>query len=130
MRFSEEMADTLSIKGLAVECRIGVTDAERAKPQKIWIDLELAIDGRRAAAHDDVREAVDYAHLIDVVTRHVPHRTYRLMETFAEELATLLLQEFPIPEVTVHVTKRALPTIDSASVAITRRRVTGDDDDD
>lgn len=124
------MNDKLCLNGLAVNCRIGLTEAERAVPQTVWIDVEAAIDAHAASVHDDVRKAIDYAHLVDVVTRHVPRRSCRLMETFAEELATLLLQEFPIPEVTVRVTKRALPTIDSASVEITRRRMTGDDNDD
>ncbi len=124
------MADTLRINGLAVDCRIGVTEAERAKPQTVWIDLIVPIDGRRAAAHDDVREAVDYARLVEVVTRQLLRRPYRLMETLAEEIATVVLQEFPVSEVTVRVTKRALPSIDSASVEITRAKVSTQEDDE
>ena len=41
------MDDRLVIEGLGVECRIGVTEAERATPQKIQLDLELAIDAAR-----------------------------------------------------------------------------------
>ncbi len=124
------MNDKLCLNGLVVPCRIGVTEAERAAPQRIGIDLELAIDAARAAAHDDVREAIDYAAVVGVVSRHVQGQAHRLLETVAEEIAAVVLQEFPTPRVTVRVTKRAVPTIDSASVEVTRTRVTGDDDGD
>lgn len=124
------MTDKLCINGLAVDCRIGVTEAERAKPQTVWIDLTVPINASKASAHDDVREAVDYARLVDVVTRQVLHRPHHLLETLAEEIATVILQEFHTPEVTVRATKRALPTIESASVEVTRTLLTSDDDND
>ena len=116
------MTDTLIIKGLAIPCRIGVTEEERAAPQTIWIDLELPIDARKAAAHDDVREAIDYARLVEVVTHRTQCQPYHLMETLAEELTTAILEAFHVPEVMIRVTKRALPSIDSATVQIVRTR--------
>ena len=116
------MTDTLIIKGLAIPCRIGVTEEERAAPQTIWIDLELPIGARKAAAHDDVREAVDYARLVEVVTRRTQGQPYHLMETLADALAAVVLNAVHAPEVMIRVTKRALPSIDSATVQIVRTR--------
>ena len=53
------MADTLIIQDLEVAFRLGVHEWDQEAPQAIWIDLELAIDASRAAAHDDVREGID-----------------------------------------------------------------------
>ena len=114
------MADTLAIRGLTAQCRLGVLEGEQANPQEVRIDLELAIDAKRAAARDDVNDAVDYARLVTAVKQLVEGNAYRLMETMAEDIAALILREFPTPEVEVTVAKRALPGIDSAAVEITR----------
>jgi dihydroneopterin aldolase len=116
------MADKLSIRGLAVACRLGVLDEERAKAQTIWIDLELEIDASKAAERDDVESSVDYAALMASVKQHVESTSYRLMETLAEDIAALVLTRFPTPGVEVKVRKRALPGIDYAAVEITRRK--------
>ena len=114
------MDDQLLIQGLAVECRIGVTEQERAAVQPIGIDLTLAMGAAKAARHDDVRETVDYAMLVSAVTRCVQGKPYHLLETLAEDVATLILQQFGVPRVVVRVKKRALPGIDCAAVEITR----------
>src|SRR3989338_10448768 len=116
------MADTLTIRGLAVMCRLGVLESEQANPQEIRVDLELVIDASKAAQRDDVNDAVDYARLVTIVKTLVEGHAYRLMETMAEDIATLILREFSTPEVEVKVTKRALPGIESATVEITRNR--------
>lgn len=116
------MSDKLIITGLAVPCRIGVTEAEREKPQTVWIDLELAIDAARASAHDDVRQAVDYAAVAQAVSRRVQARSFNLLETLAEDIASGVLTFSSTTHLVLRVTKRALPAIDSASVEIARSR--------
>ena len=114
------MADTLRIQDLAAECRIGVTEEERAAPQTIWVDLELAVDAARAAARDDVRSTVDYAALVGSVRELAQSRPYRLLETMAEEVASLVLGESGTSWVRVQVRKRALAGIGYAAVAVER----------
>lgn len=116
------MADALTIQGLIVQCRLGALEWEQTSPQEVRIDLELAIDAAKAAQRDDVNDALDYARLAAVVKTLVEGHSYRLMESMAEEIAALILREFPTPEVEVKVTKRALPGIESATVEITRGR--------
>ena len=114
------MADTLRIQDLAAECRIGVTEEERAAPQTIWVDLEVAIDAARAAARDDVRSTVDYAALVGSVRELAQGRPYQLLETIAEEVASLVLGESGTSWVRVEVRKRALAGIGYAAVAVER----------
>ena len=116
------MADALVIHDLVAECRIGVFEWEQAKPQSVWIDLELEIDAAKAAARDDVVDAVDYARLVREVKAFVEGKSYHLLETMAEEVAALVLKEFATPRVLVRVKKRALPGIDYAAVEITRKK--------
>ena len=116
------MPDTLIIRDLAVECRLGVFDWEQEKPQTVWVDLELAIDAARAARRDDVRDAVDYAKLVELVRASAGRRSFRLLETLAEAIASRLLSESRTGWVLVRVKKRSLPGIDYAAVEIERRR--------
>ena len=114
------MADTLRIQDLAVDCRLGVSEEERAAPQTIWIDLALAVDAARAAAGDDVRSTVDYAALVSSVRELAQRKPYRLLETLAEEVASLVLGESETAWVRVEVRKRALPGIGYAAVTVER----------
>ncbi len=114
------MADTLRINSLVAECRIGVSEWEQANPQKVWLDLELEIDAAKAAAHDDVKDAIDYGELVTSVKSLVQDRSYRLLETMAEDVASLVLKQFRTPSVLVRAKKRALPGIESAEVEVVR----------
>ncbi len=114
------MRDKLVIAGLEAETRIGTTEIEQETTQTVWVDLELAIDARTAAARDYVTDAVDYARVVDEVRRLLEGRSWQLLETAAEQIATLILR-MGVPRVRVKVTKRALEGIEGASVEISRR---------
>ena len=115
--------DTLRLHELAVECRLGVSEWEQRTPQTVWLDLELSIDAARAAARDDVRDAVDYAALAERVRRLATSRPFKLMETLAESVASLIVREFRTTTVRVAVKKRALPGIRYAAVEVERAAV-------
>jgi dihydroneopterin aldolase len=114
------MADTLRIQDLAVPCRIGVTEQERATPQTLWLDVELPVDAAAAAARDDMGRTVDYARLAGAVSSLVQDSSYRLLETVAERTAELVLREFAAARVRVEVRKKALAGIGYAAVAVER----------
>ncbi len=116
------MADTLLIQDLNVMCRVGVFEWEQQAPQLIAIDVKLAIDVKAAAKRDSVKQTVDYGRLVTVIRQRVEHASYRLLETLAEEVATLTLKGFPTNAVCVRVRKQALPGIGYAQVEITRAR--------
>ena len=114
------MPDRLVIQDLSASCRLGISEWEQEKPQTIWIDLELAIDASRAARRDEVGSTIDYARLVDSVKRVVEARPYRLLETVAEHVAALVLEQFETRKVMVRVRKRALEGIGYAAVEVER----------
>ncbi|MBI4343846.1 MAG: dihydroneopterin aldolase [Candidatus Omnitrophica bacterium] len=118
------MADRLLIHELEARCRLGVYEREQAAPQRILIDLELTIDAARAAAGDDVRQAIDYAQLVGRVKQLAEGSAYRLMETLAEAIAADVLERFEVPALRVRVKKQALPGIGYAAVEVERARRT------
>src|SRR5262245_56800665 len=114
------MADRLILSEIAVDCRIGVHEWEQRTPQTIWIDFELAIDAAKAAAKDDMSQAVDYAALAEGVRRLAQGHPYRLMETLAEEAAALVLVLSRSAWVRIRIKKKALTDVGYAAVDVTR----------
>ncbi len=119
------MQDKLLIHDLATTCHLGVTEEERRNPQQVWISLELEIDAAKAARGDDAQAAIDYAQLVSAVKQLAESRPYNLLETMAEAVAALVLEQFHPPQIVVRVKKRALQGIEYAAVEITRTRQAG-----
>lgn len=87
------------------------------------ISFAMAVDTRRAAATDDIRDALDYARAAERVSELTRNGQYRLAETLAEQIAALLLAEFAADRVRVEVEKpEALADAASVGVSIERRR--------
>jgi dihydroneopterin aldolase len=99
------MTDTIFLGELRVETVIGIWDWERKIRQIVSIDLELAADIRQAAASDSIDEALNYKAVAKRVQEFVGASNFYLVETLAEKIATLILDEFPVPSVQVRVNK-------------------------
>ena len=115
------MRDTVYVHGLVVEAHIGVTAEERAVPQPLLLDLEVACDTSAAATSDAIDQAVDYHALAQAVEAHVAQSRVQLLETLAESVAALIRAQFDVPWVFVKVGKpRILDSADEVGVAIER----------
>jgi len=114
------MSDRLIICEIEASCRLGVSEREQAVPQPVWIDVDLGIDAVKAAARDEMANAVDYAVLVSSVRALAQARAYRLMETLAETIAALILERFETPQVRVRVKKKALAGVGYAAVDVER----------
>jgi dihydroneopterin aldolase len=119
------MSDRIHLTDVALDCRIGVTDAERTAPQRLELDVSVEFDTRAAAAADDVNLTIDYAAMLDVLRGVAAEREYALVETLAERLAAAVLGGFAVGSVHLLVRKPgALRArgVGAAAVEIDRRR--------
>src|SRR3546814_13328538 len=80
------LARRIRIGDLTMSCRIGVSEEERARRQRLRINIELTVD-YPPPARDTITEVVDYGRLAKAVRNHVLGTTFRLLETLAEELS-------------------------------------------
>jgi len=113
--------DCIRINGLEVQARIGVTDAERARPQKLVLDVLLESDFRGIG--DDIARATDYAEAAAWLREECARHEVRLLETMAEDLTGGLLAKFPrVTTVTLEIRKFVLPDTRNVSVRICRAR--------
>ena len=90
------MTDRIFLRDLRTEVIIGIFDWERQVKQTISIDLEIPVDIRRAAATDRIEDTVNYKALAKRVLSFVEASDCQLVETLAERVALLLLQEFDL----------------------------------
>ncbi|MBA2779869.1 dihydroneopterin aldolase [Billgrantia kenyensis] len=113
--------DCVLIESLELETVIGVFDWERTIRQRLLLDLELATDTRPAAVSDDLAKTLDYAAICQRIMRFADEHDFALVETFAERLAQLLMQEFAVPWLRLTLRKPgAVPAAASVGVRIER----------
>ena len=74
------MSDTILLAGMRFEGIHGVSDAERAFPQLLEVDLEVTLDLSRAAASDELADTLDYGELVEACQRVVEQGSHRLLE--------------------------------------------------
>ena len=114
--------DKITICDLEVFYRVGVTEAERAAPQCLLLTLELAHDFRAAAASDNLTDTFDYFAITQRLLKFGDQREWKLIETLANDIAGLVLEEFSVPTVSVQVKKFIIPQARYVSVSLTRSR--------
>ena len=89
--------DTLFIRDLRIDAVIGIFEWERHVRQTLVLDIELGTDCRAAAASDDVADALDYKAVAKRLIDFVGNSEFKLVETLAERIAGILLEEFGVP---------------------------------
>ena len=96
--------DKIFLKELTTETVIGIFDWEREVKQTIAIDLEMSADIGRAARSDSIADTLNYKAVAKRVLAFVQESRFRLVETLAQEVARLVLTEFPVEwvRVTLH----------------------------
>ena len=97
--------DIVYIRDLRIDTVIGVYDWERNIKQRLSFDIEMATDIRQAAATDDLQYAVNYKAVSDRVIEFVEGFHPLLIETLAEEIAHLIINEFQVPWLRLQVSK-------------------------
>jgi dihydroneopterin aldolase len=81
------VTDTISIRGLRVQTRIGVSDDERAATRGLTVNVDLGTDTRRAGASDDLSDTVDYGKAAEEIAELVESSETKLLEHLAERIA-------------------------------------------
>ena len=108
--------DEIHIEQLELEATVGVPDAERATPQRLVFNITITPQNSFRQLGDDLQRTVDYAAVRDAVKEFVRGRSFKLIETLADELASRLKQQFAISRVAIEVRKFILP--DTKYVAV------------
>lgn len=114
--------DQVFIRGLEANTVIGAYDWERGIRQRLVLDLDMAWDIRPAAAGDDLNKALDYAAVSQRVLDYVNASQFELVETLAERLAALIIEEFGVPWLRLNINKPGAVTQATGGVGVVIER--------
>lgn len=110
------------VNGLRVATRIGVPAEERAADQELEIDLRIGSPVSFDSLDDAIGRTIDYAAVCQRIEDLAVAKPRALIETFAFEAGTMVIEEFGAPWVEVEIRKFILPQTRSVGV---RCRVEG-----
>lgn len=117
------MSDRITVTGLVVETRIGVTQRERSRPQDVVIDIDIATDLAEAASSDSLGDTIDYDSLVGEVATLVRANECNLLEHLASKIGDQVSAKPGVTGVTVRVGKHHVPVdeeVATISVSIER----------
>jgi 7,8-dihydroneopterin aldolase/epimerase/oxygenase len=120
LRSIDGVNDIVSIRDLRVTTVIGVYDWEREIEQALTFSVDMAADVAKAAASDDLRDALDYSAAVDMIKCVVIEGKFQLIETAAERVAQRVLAEYGLAWVRVQVVKPITSEGYSAAITIER----------
>lgn len=88
--------DKVFIRQLEIDAIIGIYDEERTRKQKVVFDIDMAWDIEAAARSENIDDALNYKTLTDHLKEEVGSSEFQLIETLAEHVAKLILDEYKV----------------------------------
>jgi 7,8-dihydroneopterin aldolase/epimerase/oxygenase len=120
---ADETEIWIELRGLRVDARIGVSDAELAVERPLLIDVDLIPARAGATATDELADTVDYAAVAAVAERVATATPHRTLERLAAEIVEGVLALGGCAEVGVRVAKPEppmKPRVDQVAVRVAR----------
>ena len=115
--------DSILVRDLRVEVLIGIHKRERHVAQVVSVALDIGLPGTTVFASDKVADTIDYEQVALGIKALAGSGHFRLVETFADRIAKLLIDDFKAPWVKVSAAKIGiLPDARFVGVSIERRR--------
>jgi len=113
--------DIIYIKNLRIDTVIGIFDWERKVKQTVILDIDMATDIKKAATLDDIDNTLDYKAVSKRLIAFVGGSEYKLVETLAERITEILLDEFNVPWCRLRLNKQgALRGVQDVGILIER----------
>jgi 7,8-dihydroneopterin aldolase/epimerase/oxygenase len=119
------VSDRITLRGVRAHAHHGVYAFERERGQMFRVDAVLELDTHAAAAGDDLEKTVNYADLAQKLYAVLTGEPVNLLETLAQRLANVCLDDPLVDavEITVHKPQAELGVpFDDVTVAIRRVR--------
>ena len=111
------------IRDFMVECLIGVYEHEKCSPQRVRINLDLAVDEGEHPIIDDILNVVSYETMANGILAIADEGHVNLVETLAERIADMCFDDKRVDSVRVRIEKLdILENAGSVGVEIERFR--------
>ena len=97
--------DRVLIRGLAVDCVVGILAEERVRLQPLRFDLTMTTDFAATAGEGGEDRIVCYARVSELVRGLALRGEYRLLETMAEDICNEIFRDFDVTEIDLTIEK-------------------------
>ena len=115
--------DSILVRDLRIEVLIGIHKRERHVAQVVSIDLDIGIPGTTVFASATVADTIDSERVALGIQKLAASGHFKLVETFADRIARLIIDDFKAPWVKVSAAKIGiLPNAKFVGVSIERKR--------
>jgi dihydroneopterin aldolase len=101
------------IRDLVLSCSIGVHAHEKNGPQRVRVNLDLAVREGERPINDDIRNVICYEEMADGIQRIIDAGHVNLVETLADRIAEMALADGRVRTARVRVEK--LDILDNAA---------------
>ena len=88
---------------------VGLTDEERAKPQRLLLTVDMSLDFSSAALSDRIEKTINYQRLAEHLLTFGESRSWKLLEKLVTNIADMILAEYNPQAVMVEVKKFVIP---------------------
>jgi FolB domain-containing protein len=112
----------ITIVDLEVFYCVGITDEERAKPQRLLVTVDMSYDFSTAAVSDRIEKTINYYTVAQQLLSFGHTRSWKLIERLATNIADTLLIQYGPQAVMVEVKKFPIPQARYVSVSLTKTR--------
>jgi dihydroneopterin aldolase len=109
--------DRLLIEDLVLQANIGVHAHEKTEPQRVRINVELEVDNGQQEIDDEILNVVSYEHIVRDIKGLIASGHINLVETLAERIAGICLDNPRSRRVRVRVEKLDIEP-DAAAVGV------------
>ncbi|HIN12784.1 MAG TPA: dihydroneopterin aldolase [Gammaproteobacteria bacterium] len=97
--------DKIILTDLRIDAVIGIWDWEKRNPQTISIDLEMQTDTKKVSQSDSIEDVLDYKAVSKRVKQFIQASQFNLIETLAENVAKIILEEFDVQWLKLRISK-------------------------
>ncbi|HWY74495.1 MAG TPA: dihydroneopterin aldolase [Verrucomicrobiae bacterium] len=112
----------IKITDLEVFYCVGVSEQERAQPQRLLLTIDMIFDFTAAAMSDRLTKTIDYFAVAQMLLKYGEGRNWKLIEKLAMNVADEILGEYRPDAVTVEVKKFPIAQAGHVSVVWSRKR--------
>jgi dihydroneopterin aldolase len=98
--------DIVYLNDLRVETVIGIYDWERCTKQTVILDIEMGTDIIKASETDSIENTLDYKAVAKRLFAYIGDSEFQLVETLAEKVSEILLNEFKVPWCRIRLNKK------------------------
>ena len=115
--------DKVILTDLRIDTVIGIWDWEKRNPQTVSIDLEMQTDTKTASQSDSIEDTLDYKAVSKRVKQFIQESQFNLIETVAENVAKIILEEFDVQWLKLRISKPfAISDSKNVGICIERTR--------